>query len=428
VGAAALVIASMLGTGVFTTSGFLLEELGARWAVLLCWVVAGLMALSGAAVYAELGAMLPRVGGEYIYLSRAFHPIVGFLSGWVALLVGFSAPIAAGATAFGSYLEAATGAPPLAASVSLVVAVTLLHAREVAWASRLQTAVTGLNLLAMVGIIALGAVATLSGAREGSAGPPIVPPAVPLPTPGWGGFAIGLVLVSYSYLGWNAAAYVTAELREPQKDLPRALLLGCGLVTALYVALNAILLMAVPPTALAGRLEVAHIGARALFGEAAARGLSALICLVLAGSVSALAMTGPRVYLAMAEDGMFFSSLARRNRHGAPAAGALVQGLLALVLTLTATFQALLMYVGFTLSLSAAATVLAAVVLRRRERATPRPYRAPAWPLPAVIYFALSSWMAVYGIARRPTEALAGAFTIAGGAIFYAFWRRPARG
>jgi basic amino acid/polyamine antiporter, APA family len=427
VGAAALVIGSMLGTGTFTTSGFLLDQVGRPWAVLLVWVLGGAVALSGAAIFAELGAMLPRVGGEYVYLSRAFHPMVGFLSGWITLLVGFSAPIAAGATAFGRYLHAAwPEAPAGLAAALLVVAVTALHARDVEWASRLQTLVTALNVLAVVGLIVLGAAALLTGGA--GAAPPLPAPAAALPPPSFGGIAIALVLVSYSYFGWNAAAYVTAELRRPQRDLPRALLLGCGLVTALYVALNAILLKAVPPAALAGQVEVAHLAARALFGETAARLLSLLICVVVAASVSALVMTGPRVYLAMAEDGVFFSALARRNRRGAPTAATLVQGGLALALTLTATFEALLVYVGFTLSVSAAVTVLAAVVLRRRESAANRPYRAPLWPLPAVVYFTLACWMTVYGVARRPLPTLAGLFTIGAGAIFFLVWRRWARG
>jgi basic amino acid/polyamine antiporter, APA family len=426
-GAAALVIGSMLGTGTFTASGFLLAQVGQPWAVLLVWVLGGAVALSGAAVYAELGAMMPRVGGEYVYLSRAFHPIVGFLSGWIALLVGFSAPIAAGATAFGRYLHAAwPAAPPGLAAALLVVAVTALHAHDVAWASRLQTVVTGLNVLAMAGLIVLGAAALLT--RGEAAAPALPTPAAALPAPSFGGLAIAMVLVSYSYFGWNAAAYVTAELRQPQRDLPRALLLGCGLVTALYVALNAILLHAVPPAVLVGQVEVAHLAARALFGETAARLLSLLICVVVAASVSALVMTGPRVYLAMAEDGVFFSGLARRNRRGAPTAGTLVQGGLALALALTAAFEALLVYVGFTLSVSAAATVLAAVVLRRREAGTPRPYRAPLWPLPAVVYFTLACWMTVYGVARRPLPTLAGLFTIGAGAIFFLLWRRRAQG
>jgi APA family basic amino acid/polyamine antiporter len=421
VGAASLVVGSMLGTGAFTTSGFLLTELGRGWAVLLCWVLGGVLALSGASVYAELGTMLPRVGGEYVYLSRAFHPIIGFISGWIALVVGFSAPIAAGATAFGRHLQAAWPVVPgHIAAVTLVVLVTVVHAREVRWASRLQTWVTGLNLLAVLGIIALGAAALVQGPAS-----PVVPLSSPLPEPSFGGFAVGLVLVSYSYFGWNAASYVTAELQDPQRSLPRALLIGCGLVTVLYVALNALLLQAVPAQGLAGQIEVAHLGARALYGQAAARVLSALLCLVLAASVSALAMTGPRVYLAMAEDGLFFSILARRNRSGAPTAGVMLQGTLALVLTLTATFQQLVLYVGFTLSLSAAATVLAAVVLRWRERGTSRPYRAPAWPAPALLYFGLSCWMAIHAVARRPVEALAGVATIGIGGIFYLLWRRP---
>jgi APA family basic amino acid/polyamine antiporter len=409
----------MLGTGVFTTSGFLLAELGRGWAVLLCWMVGGVVALSGAAVYAELGAMLPRVGGEYVYLSRAFHPVIGFLSGWIALLVGFSAPIAAGAAAFGRYLQAAwPGVPAGLASMALVVVVTVLHARDVAWASRLQTVVTGLNVVAMVALLALGSFALLGPA---GAAPDET---AALPAPSIGGFAVGLVLVSYSYFGWNAATYVTAELRTPQRSLPRALLLGCGLVTALYCALNFIFLQAAPAEVLAGKIEVAHLAARSLFGGPAARLLSGLICLVLAASVSALAMTGPRVYLAMAQDGMFFELLGRRNRRGAPTAGVILQGVLALTLTLTATFEALLTYVGFTLSLSAAATVMGAVVLRQRERSTPRPYRAPFWPLPALVYFGLSVWMATYAIGRRPREALAGALTIGVGAVFYLVWMR----
>jgi basic amino acid/polyamine antiporter, APA family len=422
-GGAALVVGSMLGSGVFTSSGFLLSDLGRPWAVLLCWVVGGVVALSGAMVYAELGAMLPRVGGEYVYLSRAFHPVIGFLSGWIALLVGFAAPIAANATAFGQYLQAAwPGAPPRAAAAVLVLLVTAVHARDVVWANRLQTLVTGLNVLAMLALIVLGGWA-LAGPAAAAA--PEGAPA--LPAPSVGAFAVGLVLISYSYFGWNAAAYVTEELREPQRSLPRALLLGCGLVTALYFAFNFILLRAAPPEALAGKVEVAHLAARSLFGAEAARLLSALICLVLAASVSALAMTGPRVYLAMAEDGMFFSLLARRNRRGAPSAGSILQGALALVLTLTATFEALLTYVGFTLSLSAAATVLGAVVLRQRERGTPRPYRAPLWPLPALLYFGLAGWMATYAIGRRPAEAIAGVLTIGVGAMFYLFWNRGGR-
>jgi APA family basic amino acid/polyamine antiporter len=414
--AGALVVGSMVGTGVFTTSGLLLGSLG-RGAVLLVWVVGGLAALCGALVYAELGAMLPRVGGEYVYLSRAFPPVVGFVSGWLALLAGFSAPVAAGAAAFGRYVAAALPAVPAPlAALALIVAVTALHARDVTGAGRFQFVVTAINVVAMLGLCLLGGVALLGRAPAATE--------AALPGPSAAALAVGLVLVSYSYLGWNAAAYVAGELATPQRSLPRALVVGCLLVTGLYVALNGIFLAALPAAALAGRIEVAHLVATSLFGAGAARGLSLLIALVLAGSVSALTMTGPRIYLAMAEDGAFPRLFAQRNARGAPAAGVLLQGGLALVMVATASFDALLVYVGFTLSLSAAATVAAAAWLRHKEPDLPRPFRTPGWPVTPALFFALALWTTAYSVQERPRESAAGALSVLAGAVIYLLWRR----
>jgi basic amino acid/polyamine antiporter, APA family len=410
----------MVGTGVFTTSGFLLAELGSRWAVLLVWVVAGGLALAGAAVYGELGAMMPRVGGEYVYLSRAFHPVVGFLAGFVSLVAGFAAPMAAGASAFGDYLATAwPGAPARLAGYALLVAVTALHARDVAGAGRLQALVTGLNLVAIVVFVAVVGVAVVVGSSPAPAAP-----SAALPAPSTGAFAVSLVFVSYAYFGWNAAAYVAGELREPQRTLPRVLIAGCALVTLLYVVLNAVVLAAVPAGLGAGKLEIAHVAATHTLGPTAARLLSALIALVLAGSVSALAMTGARVCVAMAEDGLFFRALARRNRAGAPTAAVLCQGALALLLARTATFDSLLVYVGFTLSLSAAATVAGALMLRRTQPDAARPFRTPGWPLVPLLFVGLSIWITAHAVARRPHESLAGAGTLALGVLLYSLWRR----
>jgi basic amino acid/polyamine antiporter, APA family len=422
--AAALVVGSMVGAGVFTTSGFLLADLGSRLAVLLVWVIAGGVALAGAAVYGELGAMLPRVGGEYVYLSRAFHPLVGFLAGFVSLVAGFAAPMAAGASAFGEYLEAAwPGAPGRLAGCALLVLVTALHARDVTGAGRAQTLVTGFNVAAIVVFVVVVGVAVAVGAGVG-AGAPVPAPAAALAAPSPGAFAVGLVFVSYAYFGWNAAAYVAGELREPQRTLPRVLVAGCALVTLLYVALNAVMLAAVPNGADVGRVDIAHLAAAQVLGETAARPLSAMIALVQAGSVSALAMTGARVAVAMAEDGLFFRALGRRNRAGAPTAAVLCQGALALALALTATFESLLIYVGFTLSLSAAATVVGALVLRRRQPAAARPFRTPGWPVVPLLFVGLSIWIAAHAVAERPRESLAGAATLALGALLYQLWRR----
>jgi APA family basic amino acid/polyamine antiporter len=412
----------MIGTGVFTSSGLLVGELGGRAAVLSTWALGGLVALCGALVYAELGAMLPRVGGEYVYLSRAFPPVVGFTSGWLALLAGFGAPIAAGAAAFGRYLAAALpGVPAGLAALLLIAVATAVHARDVRGAGRLQVGLTAVNVIAMVALCVAGGVALLA-----KASPAAIEPVAPGDV-GVHALAVGLVLVSYSYFGWNAAAYVAGELESPQRTLPRALIAGCLLVTGLYVGLNALFLQALPPAALAGQIEVAHLVATALFGPAAARALSLVIALVLAGSVSALTMTGPRVYLAMAEDGLFPRLFAQRNTRGAPSAGVLLQGTLALVLVATATFDALLVYVGFTLSLSAAATIAAAAWLRHKEPDLPRPFRTPGWPLTPLVFFALSLWMATYSIRERPAESLAGGLSVAFGVAFYVVWRRRTR-
>jgi APA family basic amino acid/polyamine antiporter len=423
--AGALVVGSMIGTGIFTTTGLLSATLGgSAGAVLVVWVLGGVIALCGAAVYAEMGGMFPHVGGEYVYLARGLHPAVGFVSGWLALLVGFAAPVAAGAHAFGQYLQAAwPGQLPNGfvtwAGITLIALVTAVHARDVVWAARLQVVATSITVIAMLAIVIVGGVLLLAGLRVSpvsvAAGPSV-------PWPSGGALAVALVLVSYSYFGWNAAAYVAGELTNPARALPRALLIGCGLVTGLYVAINAVYLAALPAAELAGTVEVAHVVARALLGEGAARGLSLGIAFVLAASVSALAMTGPRVYWAMAADGLFFPVFGRRNRRGAPQAGVLLQGAIALILLLSASFDALLMYVGFTLSLSAAATVATTVWLRRKRPTHPRPYRTPLWPLPPLLFFALSLWMTVHAAIERPRETAAGAVTVLAGFAIYHLW------
>jgi basic amino acid/polyamine antiporter, APA family len=417
--AGAIVVGSMIGTGVFTTSGLLLDTLGSRATVLVVWALGGLCALAGAAVYAELGAMLPRVGGEYVYLSHAFSPAVGFLSGWIALLVGFAAPIAAGAAAFARYLEATLpGVNGHVAGALLIIALTAVHAREVVFAGRLQLGVTVVNVVALVVFAVGGGWALLAHDR--------VIPVTNAPAATGGGLAIGLVLVSYSYAGWNGAAYLAGEVKNPQRSLPRALCLGCVLVTAVYLAVNAVFVAAVPREALAGKIEIAHLAAEALFGPTAARALSALITVIVAASLSAIVMTGPRVYLAMAEDGLFWRVCALRNQHGAPSAGVLLQGALALVFYLTAAFEALLLYVGFTLSLVAAATVVAAIWLRHKDPDRPRPFRTPLWPLPPIVFLLLSLFALAEGIRERPRETLAGLATIAAGALAYWLWRARA--
>jgi APA family basic amino acid/polyamine antiporter len=420
---AALVVAGMIGTGVFTTTGVLLGSLRSSPLVLAVWVVAGVLALCGAAVYAELGAMMPRAGGEYVYLSRAFHPAVGFLSGWIGLLVGFAAPAAAGALAFARYVAAVFPAvPQRPVALGLIAVVTCAHLVDVRFGARLQATLTAL-VVALIVVFITGAIAAGHG-NWANLGWTRAEPAAAANTASAGAVALGLVYVSYAYFGWNTAAYVAGEMRDPARTLPRALVAGTLLVTALYFGLNLVFLWAVPPPALVGQIEVAHVVAAALFGPRGAVLLSSLVALALAGSVSAYMMSGPRIAVAMAQDGLFFRALGRVGPRGAPTAAVALQGALAFVAAATATFDPILVYVGFTLTVSAGATVLAAFVLRVREPRADRPHRALGWPVSGLLFIASAIFMTAFAIHDRPRESAAGLLTLLAGGVAYGFWRR----
>lgn len=428
--AAAVVIGSMVGTGIFTTTGMLLPELGSPALVLVVWAVAGLLALCGAAVYAELGVMMPRVGGEYVYLSRAYGPAMGFLSGWVALIVGFAAPTAAGAIGFASYVHAVAPAlPEKPLAVGIVVLFTSAHMADVRFGARLQSALS----VAVVAFIVLFVAAAFTIGHGDWQYLTLAAPATPAAGGGAGGvalaggIAVSLVQVSYAYSGWNGAAYIAGEVRDPARALPRAVLLATGLVTALYLALNLAFVYATPAAELAGRREIAHLAAAALFGPRSAALLSSLVALTAAGFVSAMLMSGPRVSVAMAEDRVFFRALGWTNARGAPSLAVGLQGALAVIAVLTATFDSILVYVGFALTLNAAAAVAAAFVLRRREPGAERPYRTPLWPAPGVLFLALAAFMTVFAVRERPRETGAAGATLIAGGLAYDLWRRRRR-
>lgn len=424
VGAIAIVVASMIGTGVFTTTGFLVRDLGSNAAVLSAWAIGGIIASCGALAYAELVAALPENGGEYQLLGRIYHPAVGFVSGWVSLVVGFSAPIAASALAFGEYLgRVLPGVPPTGAALGLVAGAALLHALHVTLGSGVLSASTLLDVLLIVAFVAAGlwagdfGVFTL-GDRQGTADA-LASPA----------FGVGLIYVSFAYSGWNGAAYVAGEIRRPGRNLPLALVSGTLLVSALYLGLNLVFLIGAPASVLSGQVEVGHLVARELFGESAARAVSAVVALGLFTTVLSLVMTGPRVYERMGEDHPRLARLAGRSGARGPTRAIVLQTALAVVMVTSASFDALLTYMGFTLSLFSALTIAGVFVLRRREPDLQRPYRAWGHPLTTLLAIALMLWMLIHALLERPLTSGIGLATLAvGGILYWLAGRRPGQG
>lgn len=407
--AAALVVASMIGTGVFTTSGFLLADLHSPGLVLAAWAVGGVQAALGALCYGALARRLPESGGEYLFLSRTLHPAAGFVAGWLSLLVGFSAPLASAAFAFGEYTKTwLPGWPPKLGGTLLILVFSALHAWHVRRGAWLQNAAVVLKIGLIVGFAALAWPRLPELPTEDSA-----PATV-------GAFAVSLVWISFSYAGWNAAVYIGGEVRDAERTLPRALLLGTGVVTALYLALNYVFVHAAPVADLAGRVEVGRVAAAALGGRAWAEAITTLVAVALVSSVSSLVMAGPRVYAQMAADGCvprIFAATA-----GPPRASIALQAGVALALLWSATFEALLTYIGFTLSLCTAATVVGLMRLRRREG--PR-LPVPGWPWVPGLFLVSVLAMTSFTVARRPRESLLGLATMAVG--WMAWWWRQKR-
>lgn len=413
-GATAVVVASMVGTGVFTTTGLLVRDVGSNPAVLFAWLLGGVLALSGALAYGELAAALPNNGGEYQLLGRIYHPAVGFLAGFVSLVVGFSAPIAASALAFGEYWARVVPAVrPEVSALGLVIVASLSHFWRVSLGARVLewTTVLDVVLIAIVVVAGLpaGRFEYLTLAPQRPFGAAVLSPEL----------AIGLIYVSFAYSGWNGAVYIAGEIRRPGETLPRSLVLGTSIVTLLYLGLNLVFLVAAPAPVISGVIEVGHVAAERLFGETAARVVSAVVSVGLITTVVALVMTGPRVYEKMGEDHPRLAALSGRTARGGPATAILLQAALAIAMIVTATFDALLTYMGFTLSVSAMLAIAGVFVLRIREPELERPYRAWGHPVTTLLAVALLGWMTVHTLLQRPVAAWVGLGTIGAGLLLY---------
>ena len=437
VSATALVVSNMVGTGIFTGTGFLAKDLGSPSLILWIWVVGGMVAFLGAICYSELGVNFPSSGGEYVYLTRAFGPTWGFMTGWASFFAGFSAPIAVAALAFSEYLGhffpalQSKNAPVFAGSgdwalrfggaqavaCSLVLVFTLLNIFGLQRVARVQNVLTGVKVLVLIAFIALGftigngnvAHFSMSATRESSASLTAQ-------------FAVSLVFVFVAYSGWNAATYVAEELRQPVRTLPMAMGIGTALVTVLYIVLNLVFIYAVPLEELKGQEAVGAFAASRLFGPEGRGIFGGLMALSLMSTVNAMVTVGPRVYYAMAGNGAFPSIAARVHpRFHTPVAAIVAQGVCTMLMTMMPFLQ-LMQYIGITLNFFAAMSVASLFVFRNRPGWQKLRIVSFGYPLFPVLFIVVGAWVTIQGIMLIPYIALGTAITIGTGALVY-HWR-----
>jgi APA family basic amino acid/polyamine antiporter len=419
--ATAIVVADMVGVGVFTSLGFQVKDIPSGFSILLLWVVGGVVALCGVFAYSELGAMFPRSSGEYNFLTRAYHPAFGFVAGWVSATIGFAAPVALAAMAFGEYGKSVLpDAPPLALALGVVWLVSLVQLGGVKHSSTFQLIATILKVVLIVAFLVAGFVI-------GTPQPVTFTPSVSdfahiASAP----FAIGLVFVMYSFSGWNAATYIIGEMRDPEQNLPRAMLAGTLIVLVLYVALNAVFLYTAPSGKLAGQLDVARISGSHIFGELGGRIVGAMICIGLISSISAMMWIGPRVMMTMGEDIPSLRVFARKSTQGAPAWAILFQLAIASLMLFTRSFEAVLDLIQFSLLFCSFFTVLGVIKLRITRPDLPRPYRAWGYPVTPVVFLLVTGFMMYYLLTERPVQSFLGVLIMVSGLMIYAVFRKRA--
>ena len=410
-----LVVANMIGTGVFTSLGFQLLDIQSAPIILVLWFIGGVVALCGALCYAELGAALPRSGGEYNFLSRIYHPSAGFVSGWVSVTVGFSAPTAAAAITAATYFKSVfPETPVMPMGLGLVALIGALHFGSRRGSANFQQLFTSIKILLI--LVFIGAAWWQVGQLQSVVW---VPRVEDFSLVGTGAFAVALIYVNYAYTGWNAATYLSGEVENPTQALPRILVIGTALVTVLYLLLHAMFLSVAPMSAMAGKAEIGFVVAGFAFGETGAKVVGVMLSILLISTVSAMLLAGPRALQVMGQDFRVFSWLAKETKSGVPAIAVGLQVAITLLLIITSSFESIIIFSGTILALNSLLTVLGLSVLRVREPNLPRPFRLPWYPLPLVVYAVIVSWTLVYLVIERPVEVLWALGLIALGLLVY---------
>lgn len=417
--AIAIVVANMIGTGVFGSLGFQVAGIPSGFPILVLWLVGGIVSFCGAVCYAELASIFPKSGGEYHLLSKAWNPFIGFLAGWLSVTVGFAAPVAANAALLGGYMGSITGLSPLWFGIPVVVLVAIVHLGKLSNIGLFQS---GFTYAKVVLILVLGLLAFSLGTAQ---------PISFLPAEGDGkliassGFAISLVYVLYAYTGWNAATYMMDEVRNPEKTVPLALLIGTALVTVLYLFINAAFLYSTPIEKISGQAEVGLIAAESILGAKGGMIMGILISFGLISTISSMTWAGPRVTAAIGRDHARFQTLGKLNKNGVPALAVILQAAIVLLLVASATFEQLINYVQALLTISSLMVVIGLVVLRLRRPDLHRPYRAWGYPLTPIIFGSLSLYVLWFQIQQKTVEFLYGLGTLGLGVLIYFLFVRP---
>ena len=416
--AAAIVIANMIGTGIFTSLGFQLADIRSGFVIMTLWVLGGIMSLCGALCYAELGSKLPRSGGEYNFLSEIYHPAAGFISGLTSATVGFAAPTALAAMTFGAYFSSVfSSLDPLWLATALIVSMTAIHATTHKNSSKLQSFFTTGKILLIIGfsLAALISVDTTQEVRY-------MPETSDLSLFTGGAFAVSLIYVSYAYTGWNAATYLTGEIENPKKTLPKVLIMGTAAVMLCYLLLNYVFLAVAPMDTMAGEIEIGYIAANHAFGDIGGTIMGISLSLLLVSTVSAMLIAAPRVLQVLGEDFSILKILGKTNKHNIPSIAIWLQSIMALVFLWTATFESILIYSGATMALNSMFVVFGVFIIRRRNKGEKEGvFNTPLFPLPPIIFITISATTLIYLAMQNTAEILFSLATIAVGGVFYIF-------
>ena len=418
--ATSIVIANMIGTGVFTSLGFQLLDIQSAPVILFLWLLGGLAALCGALCYSELSVALPKSGGEYNFISSIYHPGLGFVSGWLSATIGFAAPTALVAITSGTYLQAIYPWIPVKPfAIGLVVVISLFHLFSRRSNGNFQVFFTGAKVL-LICFFIVGALFVSEQFQDIR----WIPNESDLSLVGNGSFAIALIYVSYAYTGWNAATYLAGEIKHVQTDMPKILVRGTLVVTLLYILLHLVFLLVAPMSEMQGKLEVGYVAASYAFGAEAGRWFSLMLSVLLISTASAMIVSGPRTLQRIGQDFALLSFLSKENAVGIPQSAILFQLALTSILIVSSSFEAILMFSGFALGLNTLMTVLGVWYLRRRYPLIERPFQVPWYPWPMIIFVGLMLWTLIYVVIEKPVEGLLALALVIVGWCFYLISQR----